>query len=329
MSRLMLLTAVTTMVSSQSVLAQPDQPRTGDTSPSAQSSSLPLSQVRDPLERYNREIYRFNLRVDRAVLRPVAVLYRKVTPGPMVRGVNRFLDNLSEPAHLVNHFLQGRPRAGLINLSRFTLNTVTSLGFADLATRKFDLPRQTQDFGQTLGKWGVPSGPFLMLPFLGPATARDAAGRLVDRQLTVHRWMDTPGRVSITGLDIINTRAALLGLDGLVDSGDGYVLLRDVYLQRRQFTIRNAAGEADTDAPVAPVVEDSFGDEEAVPADPATSDTTTSDTAPDTTMSAMTPDSGQTGAEQTSADQPDTKQSDTQPSDAAQPDTTRPDALRF
>lgn len=192
--------------------------------------------VNDPFEGFNRGVFGFNDAVDRAVVKPVATGYQKVVPEIVRSWVTNFFGNLDDAWSLVNLVLQGKPRQAYDMTVRVTTNTVLGLGgFLDIATAA-GIERHEEDFGQTLGWWGVPPGPFLMLPLLGPSQVRDAAAlpldmtwdnSFVDREAT--KWQ-------LTALDAINTRANLLTASGLLDTValDRYSFLRDAYVQRRQ-----------------------------------------------------------------------------------------------
>jgi phospholipid-binding lipoprotein MlaA len=221
------------------------------------------AQIKDPFESINRKIFSFNNFLDQNLLLPAAKTYQKITPPPVRKGVSSFFGNLSEPWSGLNHLLQGDGKASLQNLSRFTINTITTLGLADPAAVALNIPAPSkEDFGQTLGVWGVKSGPYLMLPLLGPSTLRDTAGLSIDTVGNPQSYLESDEiYMALLGLRVINTRADLIGVEDLVN-GDQYALLRDVYLQRRQFQIQNTAS---TSAPAS--FDDSFGDEE----DPAPS----------------------------------------------------------
>jgi phospholipid-binding lipoprotein MlaA len=196
----------------------------------------------DPLETWNRGVYRFNEGLDHAVLKPVATAYQDVIPSPVRTGVTNFFGNFRDLWSAANAALQLRPQEAVENLMRFNVNTFFGLaGVLDIAT-EMQIPRTTLDFGHTLGYWGVPSGPYLVLPLLGPSTVRDTAGFVVDRQsdLISHRVDHVPTRNSIQGLRIVNTRAELLPATNMLDqiALDKYSFVRDGYLQRRQSQIR-------------------------------------------------------------------------------------------
>ncbi len=203
----------------------------------------------DRFERANRTVFKFNTAVDHAVLRPVARGYVKVTPQPVRRGISNFLANLDYPVTIVNDYLQGKVRDGSRDVARFAVNTVIGAGgFFDPATR-WGLERHDEDFGQTLGKWGLPPGPFLMIPLLGASTVRDAPAKLVDRFVTPSSYFnDPPVTLGLVGMGVVNTRAGLLDTDALVDSAyDPYAFVRDAWLQRREFKVRD--GQVPPDDP--------------------------------------------------------------------------------
>lgn len=196
---------------------------------------------RDPLERFNRSISVFNDRLDRAVARPVAVAYRKITPTPVRTGVSNFWANIHYPATVINQFLQGKPVTGMQDLGRFLLNTVVGVGgFLDPATAA-GLDRNDEDFGQTLGKWGVPPGPYLVLPLLGPSSFRDGTGRIADRFANpVHYVDDWRWQLGLNAFDLLDRRVRLLPLtESLHDVYDPYSFARQAYFQQREYAIHD------------------------------------------------------------------------------------------
>lgn len=224
--------------------------------------------IKDPFEPINRKIYKFNDTLDRNILLPVARGYKKRVPQPIRTGVSNFIYNLAEPWDAVNLLLQGEPKWSAQSVGRFTVNTLTSLGFGDYASKKGLINRDV-DFGQTLGKWGVHSGPYVMLPFLGPSTFRDAFGRVVDRFGRVQYYIDKNSFYWTSyGVLALDKRAQYIGVEDIVQ-GDQYTLIRDLYLQRRQFKV---SGEQQSS------VDNSFGDTDASFGDaPADLDATTPD----------------------------------------------------
>jgi phospholipid-binding lipoprotein MlaA len=193
----------------------------------------------DPLQSVNRVTYRFNDAVDRAVFKPVAKGYKKYTPSPVRRSVGNFFDNISSPVVIVNDLLQGKVVDALSDTGRFVVNsTVGVLGIFDPATQ-FGLDKHDEDFGQTLGKWGVPPGPYLVIPFLGPSDLRDAPARYVDAQMNpLYQYEKDRTRIAAQAIYIVDTRANLLDAeDFLTNAFDPYVTLREAYLQRRRYLI--------------------------------------------------------------------------------------------
>ena len=192
----------------------------------------------DPWEGFNRKIYRFNENMDK-VVRPVAVAYDKVMPDPFQRGVGNFFRNLDAPVTIVNQVLQGKLKQSGVSVGRFLVNsTIGLLGFFDVAT-KMGMPFYNEDLGQTLAGWGYDNSRFLMLPFFGPSTFRDGVTRYVDSfyhpvGAAIHdrnRW----GLLIWRGID---TRARfLIQDDELQQAYDPYVLIRDVWMQNRQYQI--------------------------------------------------------------------------------------------
>ena len=203
-------------------------------------ASGPNADPRDPLEPLNRGIYRFNEDVDRALLKPVAQAYVEVAPGPLRTGVNNFFSNLRDGWSAVNGVLQVRPREAVENAMRFGINSTLGLaGVLDIAS-EMGLERTTLDFGMTLGRWGLPDGPYLVLPLLGPSTLRDTVALPVDAQGdALGSVADIPTRNQLTGLRVVDKRAGLLRAGEMLDQAalDPYSFVRDSYLQRRHSLI--------------------------------------------------------------------------------------------
>lgn len=206
----------------------------------------PDAHPRDPLEPLNRGVSGFNDAVDRAVLKPVATVYQDVTPGFLRTGVNNFFGNLRDAWSVVNATLQLKPRVATENALRVGFNTVFGFGgLLDIAS-EMGIERTTLDFGHTLGRWGVPSGPYLVLPIFGPSSFRDATGFAVDSSADlVGQVDDIPARNSLYVLRAVDTRAGLLRASGLLEGAalDPYSFLRDAYLQRRQSQVDNLIEE--------------------------------------------------------------------------------------
>ena len=203
----------------------------------------------DPFEGINRVFYELNFNLlDPLIIRPIAIIYDDLTPKPIRQGFRNFFSNLDEVPSLVNNVLQGKFGQAANNAERFLMNTTLGLGgFLDIAKRAGLQPGEDEDFGQTLAVWGVPDGPYLMLPFFGPSTLRDAPSNFVDSLLDPFSYNDSlPVRVVIKGIDLIALRADLLGIDDVI-SGDKYLFIRDVYLQNREYVISDGAIDDDFD----------------------------------------------------------------------------------
>lgn len=207
---------------------------------------------RDPLEPINRSIFEFNETVDRHVLKPVAQAYVDTVPQTARTGVSNFFGNLYDFWNAVNNLLQGKVTTALSDVGRIALNTTVGLlGVVDVASR-VGLEKSNEDIGQTLGWWGIGSGPYIMIPFLGPSSVRDGVGvitEIVYDPLT--RWTDDePGwRWSLWGLRLVNFRATLLGSERILDvaATDRYAFVRDAYFQRRRNLIWDGRPPRDPD----------------------------------------------------------------------------------
>lgn len=226
---------------------------------------LAAAQSHDPFESTNRVIYRVNDGLDQAVLRPLSVTYQTVTPDPMERGVRNFFQNIGEVRNATNNLLQGKWRETGSSTGRFLINsTVGLLGVFDVA-RHIGIERKVEDFGQTLGVWGLGPGPYLVLPLLGPSSVRDSSGFLGDIWLSPLQYSDfnLVERSGLATLDGLQTRADLLGSDRLM-SGDGYLVLREAYLSKRNYDVSDGQNVSDSflDEPVgSSTSDDDFVDE--------------------------------------------------------------------
>jgi phospholipid-binding lipoprotein MlaA len=201
----------------------------------------------DPFEPFNRKVYGFNEGFDRYFMKPVAKGYKAVTPEPAEQGVSNFYANLSDFTTAFNDFLQLKFWDGVTDSGRFLINsTVGIVGLVDVASQ-MGLKKHNEDFGQTLGRWGVPSGPYLMIPFLGPSTVRDGPALIVDFYTSPQTYFvdDVALRNSLWALDFINKRAELLSLDAVLDdvAYDKYDLLRDAYLTRRKYLVTDGKSQ--------------------------------------------------------------------------------------
>jgi len=197
----------------------------------------PNANPADPFEPFNRGVARVNDTVDDAVVRPVATAYRDVLPSPVRTGVNNFFGNLSDVWSFANSVLQLKLQSSAENFMRVNVNTVFGLGgLLDIASEA-GIDRHNEDFGQTLGRWGVPPGPYLVLPLLGPSTLRDTAALPVDRKGDLLTQVnDIPVRNSLYALRAVDIRANLLRAGQLLDDAalDKYSFTRDAFLQRRR-----------------------------------------------------------------------------------------------
>lgn len=199
----------------------------------------------DPWESVNRPIYKFNDVLDTYALKPLAQGYQFITPQFLEDGIHNFFRNIGDVGNLANDILQAKPRAAGVDTARVLMNTTIGLaGFFDVGT-KMGLQRNDEDFGQTLGHWGVPSGPYVMLPFFGPSTLRDAPSMYVDTYTEPYRYMnDIPARNMAYGMKVIDTRASLLSSEKLI-TGDKYIFIRNAYLQNREFKVKDGKVEDD------------------------------------------------------------------------------------
>lgn len=210
----------------------------------------PGANPRDPLEPFNRDMSRFNEAVDSAVLKPVATAYREVTPSLVRTGVNNFFSNLGEVWSFVNNVLQLNVKASADTALRFGFNTVFGLGgVLDLAS-EMQIEQHKQDFGQTLARYGVPTGPYIVLPLLGPSTLRDTvAFPLIMKGDVVTRIDHVPTRNSLFAARLVSVRSNLLGASRVLDEAalDKYSFTRDVYLQLRDNEQRNGKTSQEDD----------------------------------------------------------------------------------
>jgi phospholipid-binding lipoprotein MlaA len=190
----------------------------------------------DPWEPFNRRVSAFNDAVDDAVLRPLATAYRDYVPGPVRQGMGNLFGNFGDVWSTANHLLQGKLHSGLDMGMRVLTNTLFGLGgLLDPATEA-GLERRSEDFGQTLGRWGVGPGPYVVLPLLGPRTVRDSFGFVVDRQFDGSRLFDgEAASYTYTALELVYTRSELLATTSLLEQAalDRYTFVRDAYLARR------------------------------------------------------------------------------------------------
>jgi phospholipid-binding lipoprotein MlaA len=199
----------------------------------------------DPLEKFNRNVYAFNDGVDKLLVKPVAETYKTIVPEPVDQGVSNFFSNINDMVVVANDLLQFKFKQAASDTGRFLLNsTVGLLGFFDVAS-ELGLPKHQEDFGQTLGYWGINSGPYLVLPFLGPSTARDAFGlgadSLFDPLFYAGAQTFDPTYVAPYVVKGVDTRADLLGAERILQVAalDEYSYIRDAYLARREYLVHD------------------------------------------------------------------------------------------
>ena len=201
-------------------------------------SDISAKEINDPYENLNRKTYEFNENLDEKIAKPIAEFYSKFPP-PIKNGVTNFFNNLEEVDTFINQLLQGKPKESLNDLTRFIINSTIGLaGFIDVAS-KIGLERHEEDFGQTLGVWGVGQGPYIMLPVLGPSTLRDTLSRPVSSFLSVTFHMtETDVNIALKSIDAIETRERLLEVESLL-SGDKYSFVKDAYIQSIYYEVKD------------------------------------------------------------------------------------------
>ena len=195
----------------------------------------------DPLEPMNRAIFEFNEIVDDNVLKPIAKGYKYVTPDPVEVGISNFFSNIGEIGTITNDLLQLKfAQAGRDTMRFFLNSTLGIFGIFDVAT-PLGLSKNKEDFGQTLGFWGVPDGPYLVLPFLGPSSFRDGPSMIVDYELSPVEQLHHEERQVLQTLDIVDTRARLLRATKILDTAakDKYIFIRESYLQKRESQVND------------------------------------------------------------------------------------------
>jgi phospholipid-binding lipoprotein MlaA len=203
----------------------------------------------DPFERVNRKVHGFNDFLDTKLLRPAAKGYKKVLPTPVRYSVGNFFGNLADVGDMINNGLQGKPKKSLSDLGRVLVNTSIGIGGLFDPASRMGLVDHDEDFSQTLAVWGVPRGPYIVIPALGPSDVRDIFGRVGNTRMDPLRYYyPVAHRNSLYALRLLDMRANLLAADGAV-FGDKYIFYRDAYQQRREFLEKDGQ------------VEDAFGDD--------------------------------------------------------------------
>jgi len=220
------------------------------------SSGSVLAVEGDPLEKINRQVFKFNDGIDRYTLKPLAKIYKKLVPKSINSGITRFFSNINDISVVFNDVAQLKFSQAGQDSARFIINTsIGLLGMFDVAS-KMNLKKHHEDFGQTLGFWGVPAGPYVVVPILGPYSARGVFAYPVDQYLTYYPHVSKiSDRNTAKAIEFIDKRSTLLAAEAFV-SGNRYAFVRDAYLQQREFMVHD--GEVDDGF----LDEDDFDDEE-------------------------------------------------------------------
>lgn len=200
----------------------------------------------DPYESFNRKVYRFNSAVDRAVLKPLARGYDRLLPDTVQRRIGNLFRNLAEPTVAINNLLQGKVHDAFAVTARFLANTTLGIGGLFDVASQAGVPRQQEDFGQTLAKWGAQPGPYIVLPFLGPRTVRDSFGLVADWYTDPVTYIDDESvRYSVRGLNLVDIRWQLMDASRVLEQAtdDEYLFVREAYLQRRNNLIRDGKSD--------------------------------------------------------------------------------------
>lgn len=211
-------------------------------------SGCATSNPQDPLESYNRAMFSFNDKLDLVLIKPAATAYQDLLPSFVQTGVGNFFGNIGDVWTAVNNLLQGKLEDGLTDIMRVAINsTMGFVGVLDIGSEA-GLPKHKEDFGQTLGVWGLKPGPYVVLPVFGSSTVRDTAAFPVDFSADLWSYKDPVNVRNIgTGLRLVDQRAALLGASSMIEDAalDKYSFTRDAYLQRRESLVRNGSSAAD------------------------------------------------------------------------------------
>lgn len=216
----------------------------------ALSGCATSSNPKDPLENYNRAMFSFNDKLDQVVLKPAATVYQDALPSFVQTGIGNFFGNIGDVWTAVNSLLQGKLENGMTDIMRVAINsTMGFLGVLDIGSEA-GLPKHKEDFGQTLGVWGLKSGPYVVLPVFGPSTVRDTVAFPVDYSADLWSYKDPVNVRNIgTGVRLVDQRAALLGASSLVEDAalDKYTFTRDAYMQRRESLVQDGRNKEDDD----------------------------------------------------------------------------------
>jgi len=233
---------------------------------------------RDPWERLNRTTYKFNDKLDKAVLRPVAHGYQKATPEFVRTGVSNFVDNLGYPIVVVNDLLQARFTIFARDTGRLLMNTTLGIGgLLDPATQA-GLEKNENDFGLTFGRWGIGKGPYFVIPFLGPSDVRDGLGRIPNAYFSPQNYVNNSWvQYSVWAVELLDTRYRLLSTDPLVDAAyDPYLFVKNAYLQRRDYQLSKlSGGPGKSESEADKLLDEATQEEESEQATPPKSEQTT------------------------------------------------------
>jgi len=193
----------------------------------------------DPWENWNRKVFKFNKVMDESIARPITSGYKAVTPDFIETGVSNAFNNLRDIPTSFNNLLQGKPLDFLSDLSRFIVNTTLGIGGLWDPASSMNLEKHDEDFGQTLAKWGVADGPYMMIPFLGPSTLRDISAYPVDSKVDLINQIEHQlTRYEFVALELIDKRSALMQYEEQLESvSDEYSFIRDIYLQNRTYKV--------------------------------------------------------------------------------------------
>jgi phospholipid-binding lipoprotein MlaA len=202
-------------------------------------------EINDPFKDINQITFAVNEALDNTLAKPAAQIYGDITPPFIQNRVTRFFKNLAEIDTFINQALQGKPKLAFQDFGRFTINSTIGLfGFFDVAS-KMGLEIHDEDFGQTLGVWGVPSGPYIMLPIIGPSNVRDLMSRPISSFLSgTFAMTDTDVKLALTALDALETRERYLDFEALI-TGDRYTFVKDAYIQSRDYEISDGLSDED------------------------------------------------------------------------------------
>lgn len=220
---------------------------TGCSSAPSSSALEPNPDPRDPFQNFNRKVHSFNSVVDKNILLPVANAYGSVTPDLVEKAVSNFFSNLSDLGNFVNHTLQLKPKQAGKDLGRLLINTTLGLGGLVDVAANVGIYQESEDFGQTLGYWGVNSGPYIVLPLLGPSTLRDTSALFINPVPNpINSYNPTAHRFYLSALQLVDIRYQLGDLESLI-SGDPYIFIREAYLQRREYMINDGVPSDEDD----------------------------------------------------------------------------------